>query len=35
MYEQLVEEGYDIGYTTVCNFIKDKYDKKKAWTIAR
>ncbi|NCD07500.1 MAG: IS21 family transposase [Spirochaetia bacterium] len=31
MYEQLVEEGYDIGYTTVCNFIKDKYDKKEAF----
>ena len=31
IHEYLIEKGYDIGYTTVCNYIKDTYDKKEAF----
>lgn len=31
IHEYLVDKGYDIGYTTVCNYIKDSYDKKEAF----
>jgi transposase/transposase-like protein len=31
IYEHLNEEGYEIGYTTVCNYIKEKYEKKEAY----
>lgn len=31
IHEYLVDKGYDIGYTTVCNYIKDAYDKKEAY----
>ena len=29
MYECLIEEGYDIGYQTVCNYVKNKLNEKK------
>lgn len=31
IHEELVERGYDIGYTTVCNYIKETYEKKEAY----
>lgn len=31
IHEYLIDKGYDIGYTTVCNYIKDSYDKKEAY----
>ncbi|WP_213974713.1 helix-turn-helix domain-containing protein [Tepidanaerobacter acetatoxydans] len=31
IHEYLVDKGYDIGYTTVCNYIKDFYDKKEVY----
>lgn len=31
IHEKLVELGYDISYPTVCNFIRDNYDKKEAF----
>ena len=31
IYEYLNESGYDVGYTTVCNYIRDTYDKKEAY----
>lgn len=31
IYETLVDKGYDIGYTTVCNYFKNTYDKKEAY----
>ncbi|HHY70612.1 MAG TPA: transposase [Thermoanaerobacterales bacterium] len=31
IYEYLIEKGYDVGYTTICNYIKDTYDKKEAF----
>lgn len=29
IHESLVEDGYDISYSTVCNYIKNKLDEKK------
>ncbi len=29
IYECLIEEGYEIGYTTVCNYIRDKLKEEK------
>jgi len=26
IHEYLVEKGYDIGYTTVCNYIRENYE---------
>jgi DNA-binding Lrp family transcriptional regulator len=31
IHEYLVEKGYDIGYTTVCNYIRENYEKKEAY----
>ncbi|WP_427339238.1 hypothetical protein [Caloranaerobacter sp. DY30410] len=31
IYEYLIEKGYDIGYTTVCNYIREKGEIKKAF----
>lgn len=31
IYEHLNDKGYDIGYTTVCNYIRNSYDKKQAY----
>lgn len=31
VHEHLVNKGYDISYTTVCNYIRDTYDKKEAY----
>ncbi|MGI5892668.1 MAG: hypothetical protein ACOX7H_08100 [Bacillota bacterium] len=31
IHEHLVENGYDMGYTTVCNYIRKTYDKKEAF----
>ena len=31
IHERLVELGYDISYPTVCNYIRDNYDKKEAF----
>ena len=29
IHEVLIDKGYDIGYTTVCNYIKETYEQKK------
>ncbi|MFZ7130772.1 MAG: IS21 family transposase [Eubacteriales bacterium] len=29
IYECLIEEGYDISYPTICNFVREKYDNNK------
>lgn len=31
IHEHLIEEGYDIGYTTVCNYIREKGEAKEAY----
>lgn len=31
IYEELIEKGYDIGYTTVCNYIRDTHEVKEAF----
>ncbi len=31
IHEELIERGYDIGYTTVCNYIRDTYETKEAY----
>ena len=31
IHEELVDRGYDIGYTTVCNYIRDTYETKEAY----
>lgn len=31
IHEFLIDKGHDIGYTTVCNYIRDTYDKKEAY----
>ena len=31
IYEYLQGKGYDIGYTTVCNYIRNTFDKKEAF----
>ena len=31
IYEALIDKGYDIGYTTVCNYIKETYEQKEAY----
>lgn len=31
IYEYLIEKGYDIGYTTICNYIKNTCNKKEAY----
>lgn len=31
IYEYLNDNGYDVGYTTVCNYIRSTYDKKEAY----
>lgn len=31
IYEYLNDNGYDVGYTTVCNYIRNTYDKKEAY----
>lgn len=31
IHEYLIEKNYDISYSTVCNYIKDTYDKKEAF----
>lgn len=31
IHEELLERGYDIGYTTVCNYIRDTYEIKEAF----
>ncbi|WP_427340428.1 hypothetical protein [Caloranaerobacter sp. DY30410] len=31
IYEYLIEKGYDIGYTTVCNYIREKGEVKEAF----
>lgn len=31
IYDYLIDQDYDIGYTTVCNYIKEFYDKKEAF----
>jgi len=31
IFEELVEKGYDIGYTTVCNYIRDTHEVKEAF----
>lgn len=31
IYEALMDKGYDIGYTTVCNYIKETYEQKEAY----
>ena len=31
IHEKLVSLGFDIGYTTVCNYIKENHDKKEAF----
>lgn len=31
IHEELIERGHDIGYTTVCNYIRNRYDRKEAY----
>lgn len=31
IHEKLVEQGFDISYPTVCNYIRDHYEKKEAF----
>ncbi|PSJ32171.1 hypothetical protein UF10_01990 [Peptostreptococcus russellii] len=31
IHEKLLEKGYDIGYTTVCNYIRDNHNTKEAY----
>lgn len=31
IHEYLIEKGYDIGYSTVCNYIKENHNKKEAY----
>jgi len=31
IHEKLVDKGFDIGYTTVCNYIKETYETKEAY----
>ena len=31
VHEALIDKGYDIGYTTVCNYIKETYEQKEAY----
>ena len=31
IHETLIDKGYDIGYTTVCNYIKETYEQKEAY----
>ena len=31
IHEYLIEKGYDISYSTVCNFIKENHQKKEAY----
>ena len=31
IYEELIEMGYDIGYTTVCNYIRNTHEVKEAF----
>lgn len=31
IHEYLVRKGYDISYSTICNYIKNTYDKKEAF----
>lgn len=31
IHEMLVKQGFDISYPTVCNYIRDNYDKKEAF----
>ena len=31
IYEMLIKQGFDISYPTVCNYIRDNYDKKEAF----
>ena len=31
IHEELVDKGYDVGYTTICNYIKEKHDRKEAF----
>lgn len=31
IYELLVDKGFDIGYTTVCNYIRNAHSKKEAY----
>lgn len=31
IHEKLLEKGYDIGYTTVCNYIRDNHSTKEAY----
>ncbi len=31
IFENLIEKGYDIGYTTVCNYIREKHEVKEAY----
>ena len=31
IHEMLIKQGFDISYPTVCNYIRDNYDKKEAF----
>ena len=31
VHEALIDKGYNIGYTTVCNYIKETYEQKEAY----
>jgi len=31
IYEALIDKGYDIGYTTICNYIRNTYEKNEAY----
>ncbi len=31
MHEKLIEEGFDISYTTICNYIRENFEKKEAF----
>ena len=31
MHEKLIEEGFDISYTTVCNYIRENFEKREVF----